>query len=196
MGDNKTDGNGKLLLLYLLNSSLINIHVGPTRFSANSATAPDRILLSPAIANKILQKEVKKSLPSDHGEIYLSLNIKLNKKYNVIERSNFRKTDWDRYKENLNKSLQAIHLPITNSQAIEITNNRLATIINNELNLTVPKEKIILNTERLPFHIIQLIRLKRKYVKSTISAIQIFSKMKLTYYKRILNGKFVPIGRK
>lgn len=56
MRDRKTDENGKTLLIFLLQSSLININVGPTTFMNNSEIAPHKIPLSPTISNKLITK--------------------------------------------------------------------------------------------------------------------------------------------
>jgi len=141
MGDTRTDDNGKRLLQFLLKSSLINISVGPTRFQANLATAPDRILLSPAISNKFCHTNVTKSLPSDHAEIIITLNLAIEKSNNIIERPNLLKTDWDGYKSSLEKALEEIPVQINNTNAMEDTYSQLTAIIQQELMKAVPVEK-------------------------------------------------------
>lgn len=91
LGDRITDENGKVLCNYLLNSSLINLNVSPTRIVSTIETASDRLILSPAMKNKFLNSEVNKTLPFDHCEIYISFNIQINRKDPTSAYKNYKK---------------------------------------------------------------------------------------------------------
>jgi len=123
MGDRKTDDNGGILFRYLLQSPFINVNVGPTRFMNNVESAPDRILLSPAIHKNLIYKLVQKSLTTDHGEIYLHFRLKLDKTQNVITRINYNKANWELYQQMIQRELENIDTPITNTDDITKVND-------------------------------------------------------------------------
>jgi len=77
----------------------------------NVESAPDRILLSPAIYNKLTHKLVQKSLPSDHGEIYIHFRLQIDKANNIIKCINYNKANWELYQQMIQVELGKIDTP-------------------------------------------------------------------------------------
>jgi len=50
-------------------------------------------MLSPFISNKLITKEVQKSLPIDHGEFFLQFNLKIDKNNDLIQYTNYNKAN-------------------------------------------------------------------------------------------------------
>ena len=160
LGDNSSNRNGTSLFNFLLASPLLHIPTGPTRNVNGLLTTPDKILISPSLYRHHPQFTVENNLPSDHSEIFCSLPISITIETTSKLIKNYKKADWERYRNYITDNIQ-LQMPLQSPLEIENANQHLTELLQKAEELAVPTSKIKVELERLPPHIIDLIRFKR-----------------------------------
>lgn len=101
----KTNSAGKLLESFLQNKdlTLLNDGQGTYLYHTGKESSPDVTLATSDLYLNSTWKAIKNNMRSDHFPIIISVNAHADTDLNTIERYSFKKTNWEKYKEDSSK---------------------------------------------------------------------------------------------
>lgn len=170
--DHDTNRAGTRLYNFLQNSNYNITITGPTRLPQcerqNTLTAPDKILMTTPLHNKILHTETLPPLYTDHCPILIKLRTPQwspTHQFSPQTHYKYEMADWTIYKEHITANLPPPPYDISTTQQLLEADNLLLQVTCDARARAVPhrrKTRPYNRNKPLPPYIIQAIRIKRR----------------------------------